>query len=170
MPIHLISSALIDFKKINEIISSNAKLELSDDAVKKIIRCREYLDNKMQGNDEAFYGINTGFGALYNKKISNGDLSQLQYNLVCSHACGTGDEVPNDLVKLMLLLKIQGLSYGNSGVQLETVQRLIDFYNIIKWTKTKKLFLRRQFKKVQTIRNRLIYIRKLRLFQIQRRK
>lgn len=129
MVVHNISSSHLDFKKINEIISANSKLELSEDAVKKINRCREYLDNKMQDNDEAFYGINTGFGALYNKKISNADLSQLQYNLVCSHACGTGDEVPGDLVKLMLLLKIQGLSYGNSGVQLETVQRLIDFYN-----------------------------------------
>ncbi len=126
---HQISSTHLDFKKINEIISSNSKLELSDDAVKKIIRCREYLDYKMLQSDEAFYGINTGFGALYNKKISNGDLSQLQFNLVCSHACGTGDEVPDEIVKLMLLLKIQGLSYGNSGVQLETVQRLIDFYN-----------------------------------------
>lgn len=129
MPIHKISSTHLDFKKINEIISSKAKLELSADAIKKIIRCREYLDNKMQGNDEAFYGINTGFGALYDKKISNNDLSQLQYNLVCSHACGTGDEVPRELVNLMLFLKIQGLSYGNSGVQLETIQRLIDFYN-----------------------------------------
>ncbi len=129
MNTHQISSTHLDFKKINEIISSNSKLELSEESVKKIIRCREYLDNKMQNNDEAFYGINTGFGALYNKKISNNDLSQLQYNLVCSHACGTGDEVPAELVKLMLFLKIQGLSYGNSGVQLETIQRLIDFYN-----------------------------------------
>jgi histidine ammonia-lyase len=83
----------------------------------------------MQSQTDPIYGINTGFGSLCNVKISNENLSQLQENLVKSHACGTGDEVPNAIVKLMLLLKIQSLSYGNSGVQLETVERLIEFYN-----------------------------------------
>ncbi len=129
MNIHHISSIHLDFKRINDIIESNSKLELSDESKQRIQTCRDYLDKKISSSDEAFYGINTGFGALYNKKISNGDLSQLQYNLVCSHACGTGDEVPNEIVKLMLFLKIQGLSHGNSGVQLGTVQRLMDFYN-----------------------------------------
>jgi histidine ammonia-lyase len=88
-----------------------------------------YLDKKMETHEEPIYGINTGFGSLYNIKISNENLSKLQENLVKSHACGTGDEVPQHIVKLMLFLKVQSLSYGNSGVQLQTVQRLIDFYN-----------------------------------------
>jgi histidine ammonia-lyase len=129
MNTHQISSTHIDFNKIKEIIDSNAKLELSQESKNKIVKCREYLDKKLSGNTNAFYGINTGFGSLYDKSISTNDLEQLQVNLVRSHACGVGEEVPHEIVKLMLFLKIQGLSYGNSGVQLETVQRLIDFYN-----------------------------------------
>ena len=76
----------------------------------------------MAANEEPIYGINTGFGSLCNVKIATENLSQLQENLVKSHACGTGDEVPQEIVKLMLLLKIQSLSYGHSGVQLATVE------------------------------------------------
>ena len=83
----------------------------------------------MESNDSPIYGINTGFGSLCNVKISNDNLSKLQENLVKSHACGTGEEVPAAIVKILLLLKIQSLSYGFSGVQLLTVERLIDFYN-----------------------------------------
>jgi histidine ammonia-lyase len=83
----------------------------------------------MAASSEPVYGINTGFGSLCDVKINNADLEQLQKNLVMSHACGTGEEVPHSIVKIMLLLKVQSLSYGHSGVQLLTVQRLIDFYN-----------------------------------------
>lgn len=126
---HQITTSKIDFKTISEIIYSNKKLALSDEAKKNIIACREYLDKKMASQKEPIYGINTGFGSLYNVSIPDADLEQLQKNLVMSHACGTGDEVPQEIVKLMLLLKIQALSYGKSGVQLQTVERLVDFYN-----------------------------------------
>lgn len=126
---HQISGTHLDFNKLKEIIDGKATLELSDDAVKRITHCRSYLDSKTGSLSEPVYGVNTGFGSLYNKSIAPDKLEQLQENLVMSHACGTGNEVPHDIVKLMLFLKIQGLSYGNSGVQQETVQRLIDFYN-----------------------------------------
>lgn len=129
MAIHQVSSRHIDFSTVQVILNPETKLELSDESKKRIIRCREYLDEKLKNNSEPVYGINTGFGALYNKKIDGADLEKLQYNLVVSHACGTGDEVPQDIVRLMLFLKIQGLSYGNSGVAVETVQRLVDFFN-----------------------------------------
>ncbi|MCD4729521.1 MAG: histidine ammonia-lyase [Bacteroidales bacterium] len=129
MPTHYISSELLNFEDIDQIIKQGKKLELSKEATQNIIKCRNYLDQKMESQTEPIYGINTGFGALYNHTISKEDLSALQKNLVMSHACGTGDEVPQEIVKLMLLLKAQSLSYGHSGVQLETVQRLIDFYN-----------------------------------------
>jgi histidine ammonia-lyase len=129
MKTHQISSTHIDFIKIKEIIDSKATLELSEESKNKIVKCREYLDKKLSGNTNTFYGINTGFGSLYDKSISPNDLEQLQVNLMRSHACGVGEDVPHEIVKLMLFLKIQGLSYGNSGVQLVTVQRLIDFYN-----------------------------------------
>ncbi|MBN8091242.1 aromatic amino acid lyase, partial [Vibrio vulnificus] len=78
---------------------------------------------------DPIYGINTGFGSLCNVKIDNENLSKLQENLMKSHACGTGELVPEEIIKIMLLLKVKSLSYGNSGVQLATVERLIDFYN-----------------------------------------
>lgn len=126
---HYISGELLSLENLEEIISHNKTLALSEEAKVNIQKCRDYLDKKMESHKEPIYGINTGFGSLYNIKISNENLTKLQENLVKSHACGTGGEVPKDIVKMMLLLKIQSLSYGYSGVQLETVERLIDFYN-----------------------------------------
>ena len=129
MKTYRIGQDILSIDSINEIISKDLRLVLSSDANKKIKDCRNYLDKKIKDSDNPIYGINTGFGSLYNKKISSKDLNQLQTNLVLSHACGLGDEVPCELVRLMLLLKIQSLSYGNSGVNLNTVERLIDMYN-----------------------------------------
>lgn len=127
--IHYISSDILSLETVNTILSQDMKLALSEEARGNIEKCRTYLDRKMQTQDAPIYGINTGFGALYNVKIDTDNLSKLQENLVKSHACGTGDVVPEAIVKIMLLLKIQSLSYGNSGVQLATVERLVDFYN-----------------------------------------
>ena len=126
---HYISADLLTLDTLQDILTCHKKLELSEEARINIQKCRDYLDHKMATHNEPIYGINTGFGSLYNIKISNENLSQLQENLVKSHACGTGDEVPHEIVKMMLLLKIQSLSYGHSGVQLATVSRLIAFYN-----------------------------------------
>ncbi len=126
---HYISSAILNIETLQEIISQDKKLALSEEARINIEKCRTYLDNKMSKTDDPIYGINTGFGSLCNIKINDENLTKLQENLVKSHACGTGDKVSNEIVKLMLLLKIQSLSYGYSGVQLKTVNRLIDFYN-----------------------------------------
>ena len=127
--IHYISTEVLSLEKVQEIVSYHKSLALSDEAKVNIQKCRDYLDKKMASHSKPIYGINTGFGSLCNVKISNENLSKLQENLVRSHSCGTGDEVPNAIVKLMLLLKIQSLSYGHSGIQLQTVERLIDFYN-----------------------------------------
>src|SRR5436190_13611395 len=110
MTTHKISSALLDFETIESIVTNNLQLALSKESKEKITRCRKYLDQKLANSSEPIYGINTGFGALYNASVSEKDLDKLQYNLVKSHACGTGEEVPPAIVKLMLLLKIQGLS------------------------------------------------------------
>lgn len=119
----------ITLKDIQHILESNATLVLSEKVKKDIIACREYLDKKMSSQKEPIYGINTGFGSLCNVVIPDSELKQLQTNLVMSHACGMGNEVPVEIVRLMLLLKIQSLSYGKSAVQLQTVERLVDFYN-----------------------------------------
>ncbi len=126
---HYISSEILNIDVLQEIISHQKKLALSEEAIVNIQKCREYLDKKMSNSDVPIYGINTGFGSLCNIKIDAENLTKLQENLVKSHACGTGDAVPQEIVKIMLLLKIQSLSYGHSGVQLATVNRLIDFFN-----------------------------------------
>lgn len=126
---HSISAAHLSIERVGEIIKNHEKLALSDDARSRIIRCREYLDNKIAQTQTPVYGVTTGFGSLCNVSVGKDELSRLQINLMMSHACGTGDRVPNDIVKMMLLLKIQSLSYGFSGCKLDTVERLIDFFN-----------------------------------------
>ena len=124
-----ISGAPLDLSTIEKIIDNKSLLKLSRKTVKDIKSCRSYLDNKMATEVTPIYGVNTGFGSLYKESIEAKDLQKLQQNLIKSHACGTGEEVPLEIVKLMLLLKVQSLSQGHSGVQIDTVLRLIDFYN-----------------------------------------
>ena len=126
---YIINDDHLTVSDIYRIVSSGAELEIGEEARKKISECRDYLDNKIQRSEAPIYGITTGFGALCNISIDKDSLAELQKNLVCSHACGTGDKVPPEIVRLILLLKIKSLSYGHSGVQLATVQRLVDFYN-----------------------------------------
>lgn len=126
---HYIDSSSLNLSDIQEIISTKQKLALSENAILRIKKCRNFLDEKTKSISQPIYGINTGFGALYNVKINDKNLQKLQENLVMSHACGTGEEVPKEIVKLMILFKVKSLSYGNSGVQLATVERLIEFYN-----------------------------------------
>ncbi|MBC7383667.1 MAG: histidine ammonia-lyase [Bacteroidia bacterium] len=119
----------LSVEDVERITEGKLHLRLSDHAKKLITHCRNYLDKKTEDKEAIFYGINTGFGSLCNTKISSNDLTVLQENLLRSHACGTGEYVPKEIVKLMLLLKIQSLAFGHSGVQLKTVERLVDFFN-----------------------------------------
>ena len=114
---------------MKEILDNKEKIALSHESTDNVIKCRKYRDSKMEDIDRPLYGITTGFGSLYNVTIPVEDLSQLQHNLVMSHACGSGETVRPEIVKLMLFLKAQSLAYGHSGAQLVTVQRLIDMFN-----------------------------------------
>lgn len=124
---HTIGTHFYTLKDIENIFSSS--IQLDQEAKENIEKCRKYLDEKMKQSDKTFYGINTGFGSLCNVKISTEDIEQLQENLVLSHACGVGDEVPQHIIKMMLLLKIKNFVYGNSGISMQVVERLIYFYN-----------------------------------------
>ncbi len=123
-----IDEMIADLQQAIQVLTSD-QLSVSTTAEEKINKCRKYLDDKMSKSDELFYGINTGFGYLQNVRIDNDQLEILQDNLIKSHACGMGDEVPSEIVKLMLALKIKSLCYGHSGVQLKTVSRLLEMYN-----------------------------------------
>ncbi len=127
--IHKISADHLTIERIGEIVYNGYKIELSDDAINRITRCREYLDEKIRTSSQPVYGVTTGFGSLCNVSIGKDQLTQLQINLKKSHACGTGERVPDDIVKIMMLLKIQSLSYGYSGCKVDTVEQLIRFFN-----------------------------------------
>ena len=118
-----------NFQQIKNLLAFNQLVSITFDAHFRITECRNYLDKKLTESDALFYGINTGFGYLQNVKIDKTQLQQLQSNLIQSHACGMGEQVPLDIVKLMVMLKIKSLSYGYSGVQIDTVKRLMDMYN-----------------------------------------
>jgi histidine ammonia-lyase len=125
----IIDNKWISLAEIDTILAENHKIELAPETRAVIQKCRTYLDEKVARSEKLIYGVNTGFGSLCNTAISTEDLEQLQTNLVLSHACGTGEEVPSELVKRMILLKVLGLSHGHSGVQVETVERLVFFFN-----------------------------------------
>lgn len=129
MSSHQIGLEWLTMDQISRIIAEKQLLQLSDAALQKVAKCRTYLDDKLKRHEGPIYGINTGFGYLQNVEIESEKLSQLQHNLLLSHACGTGEEVAPEIVRLMLLLKIQSLSYGHSAIALSTVLRLVDFYN-----------------------------------------
>ncbi len=126
---HLIGPDHLSLETIAAIVGENRPLALSDEALHRLRHCRSYLDNKLERDHALFYGINTGFGSLCNIRISDADIEQLQHNLLVSHAAGMGDPVPPEVVRLMLLLKIQSLCYGFSAVREEVVGRLVDFFN-----------------------------------------
>ncbi|MBP7399388.1 MAG: histidine ammonia-lyase [Chitinophagales bacterium] len=126
---HTISDAPIEIADIHKILLRKQKLTLSKISIEKIERCRKYLDDKMNNQDTPVYGVNTGFGSLCKVKISHDEIGHLQHNLIISHACGFGEMIPEDIIRIILLLKIQSLSYGYSGISLQTIQRLMDMYN-----------------------------------------
>ena len=127
--VYYVGSGELTFSIIERIINENLKLELAPEAEQRIRKCRDYLDRKIAASTEPLYGITTGFGSLCSKNISSDELNTLQENLVKSHACSVGEELRPVIIKLMLLLKAHALSLGHSGVQVITVQRILDFFN-----------------------------------------
>lgn len=119
----------LSFDQVKNLLEYSQDVSITFDAHERITKCRSYLNQLLEKSDQLYYGINTGFGFLQDVAISNEQIEQLQANLLMSHACGLGEEVPKPIVKLMLALKIKSLSYGYSGVQIDTVKRLMDMHN-----------------------------------------
>ena len=129
MNTYAIGSSELTYDLIEQLLKDKTKLVLSEEAIAKIQHCRDYLDSKMEDTSKPIYGVTTGFGSLCNRTISTDDLSTLQENLVKSHSCSIGQPIDETIIRLMLLLKAHALSMGFSGVLVETVQRILDFYN-----------------------------------------
>ena len=124
-----LDKSLLTFQQVKNLLKYKQLVSVTYAAHEAILKCRDYLDQKINSSDELFYGINTGFGFLQNVKIEKAQLETLQQNLLLSHACGMGEEIPDEIVKLMMMLKIKSLSYGYSGIGIEVVKRLMDMYN-----------------------------------------
>ncbi len=127
--VYQVGSGPLTFDIVERIINENLKLELAPEAKVRIQKCRDYLDKKIAESEVPLYGITTGFGSLCNKNISLDELGTLQENLIKSHACSVGEEISPVVIKLMMLFKAHALSLGHSGVQVVTVQRILDFFN-----------------------------------------
>lgn len=119
----------LTIEQLKTFLEKDQKVALAPEAVEKINHCREYLDRKVETSDRPLYGITTGFGSLCNRSISSQDLTTLQENLIKSHACSTGTEVRQEIVRLMMVLKAHALSLGHSGVQLCTVECIVEMLN-----------------------------------------
>ena len=106
----------------------DARVALADDARARIIRSREYVESLVAA-DKTVYGITTGFGRLASVRIAAGDVRQLQRNLLVSHAMGVGTPLSRDVVRGMLLLRAQSLSFGASGIRIAVIELLIECLN-----------------------------------------
>ncbi len=124
-----LDKSTLTFQQIKHLLKYKQLVSITFAAHEAILKCRHFLDEKLNASEEHFYGINTGFGFLQDVKIEKNQLTTLQSNLLLSHACGLGDEVPDEIVKLMIMLKIKSLSYGYSGIGIEVVKRLMEMHN-----------------------------------------
>ena len=104
-----LDKSTLTFQQVKHLLKYKQLVSVTYSAHEAILKCRNYLDKKLESSDGLFYGINTGFGFLQNVRIDKTQLQQLQDNLLKSHACGMGDEVPAEIVKLMMMLKIKSL-------------------------------------------------------------
>src|ERR1700722_9768930 len=104
--------------------NESLKGNLSADAVKKINNGHQYVKNMVE-NNTTVYGVNTGFGILANTKISEEDTLTLQHKILQRHSVGVGDPIPTEVAKIMLISKVHALAQGHSGVQLQTLQRIL---------------------------------------------
>lgn len=129
MKTYPITTQYLAIDELYTVLNETFQLQLSDEAIEKVNNCRNYLEHKINHPDAKYYGINTGFGSLCDVQIDNNQLEQLQENLLMSHACGMGQEVMPEVVKLMMILKMKGLAYGHSGVTVTVIQKLIELFN-----------------------------------------
>ncbi len=129
METHYINNQYYTLEDFENVLSSACRIELGKNAREAVLKCYNYLHEKLDSESNIIYGINTGFGSLCNTVIGNHELEQLQLNLVRSHACGIGAVVSEDITKRILLLKAIGLSKGHSGVQIETIEQILFLYN-----------------------------------------
>ncbi len=123
-----VNGSNIDLDKVHSVAFKKQGVTLGSRTIKNIQASRDYIEKKLKG-DEAIYGVNTGFGAFSSVKISNADLSQLQVNLIRSHACGVGEPLSIEESRAILVLRANTLARGTSGIRVEVVEKVLEFIN-----------------------------------------
>ncbi len=118
----------LTLRSIKQSLEQQLTCSLSEKAL-GLIEASHQTVKKVLQDKKTVYGINTGFGSLANQTISTEHLKELQRNIVLSHACGTGELLSDKIVSLILLLKINNLAQGYSGVRLELINALNALYN-----------------------------------------
>jgi histidine ammonia-lyase len=128
----LIDGKSLTLDKIEFFLYNNPGITISKESIKRIKKSRELVENWVNSN-ESIYGVTTGFGEFSNVRISKENIRQLQKKLILSHAVGCGENLPPLIVKIMMLLRINALARGYSGIRIETLELLIKMmqYNII---------------------------------------
>jgi histidine ammonia-lyase len=115
------------FDRLHNLDSGEFISDMSPTVNKRVQKCHAYLANRIATKGDTLYGVNTGFGSLANTRISDDKLTELQDKILISHACGVGNDVPEFIVRMMLLLKAKALGQGHSAVKPLTIERLLDF-------------------------------------------
>ena len=123
-----IDNQLVGLAELRAAWSGPVTVELGNVARRRVAESNELIVDVL-ANGEEVYGVNTGFGQLANVHIGDDELLRLQENLVRSHAMGVGEDLDDDIVRLVLLMKVIGLAEGFSGVRLELVEALCALIN-----------------------------------------
>ena len=124
----IINGKSLTLEKIEHFLNENPDIVISKESVTKINMSRTLVE-KWVNEGEVVYGITTGFGEFSNVNISKKDLRTLQENLIFSHAFGCGENLPPKIVKIMMLLRLNALARGYSGIKLSTLQLLLKMMN-----------------------------------------
>ncbi|MDH3216820.1 MAG: aromatic amino acid lyase, partial [Candidatus Krumholzibacteria bacterium] len=114
--------------QVEAFLAKDAQVDATETSWEKVAAGARFCEEIAYG-DKTYYGINTGFGVLANKRIAKASLEKLQRNLLRSHATGMGADLPEDIVRLMLLLRVNSLLRGYSGVSTEVIKHLLAFIN-----------------------------------------
>ena len=124
----LIDGNSLTIEEVVNVSRKNYEVELTEEALNKVKIARDLVD-KLVDEEKISYGITTGFGKFSDVAISKEDAKQLQRNLIISHACGVGNPLSEDIVRSIMLLRVNALSKGHSGIRIETLQTLVEMIN-----------------------------------------
>ena len=118
----------LTLEKFISVARFKEEVTISEDSRKLVEKARKFVDQVVE-SEKPVYGINTGFGKLSDVPVSKNDVSKLQENLLMSHACGVGSPFTDEIVRGMMVLRINALIKGHSGVRMETLDKLVELLN-----------------------------------------